>query len=123
MSKKEDKNEESEEDEEEEEEDDSKEEEKKENEFMKDKIENVNNLLIAEKEDNFNLKNKFQNFYNKYRLYKDTTTKKTTALENMLLKLKNKQKECKIFHIRKGNSAIKIMMNHLFKELCLNLLL
>ena len=79
---------------------------KKENEFMKDKIENVNNLLIAEKEDNFNLKNKFQNFYNKYRLYKDTTIKKTTALENMLLKLKNKQKECKIFHIRKGNSAI-----------------
>ena len=78
---------------------------KKENEFMKTRIEDVHHLLMIEKEDNFNLKNKLQNFQDDYKFYKDNTTKKTTALENMLVKLKSQQRDCKIFHIRKGTSA------------------
>ena len=78
---------------------------KKENEFMKTRMEDVHHLLMIEKEDNFNLKNKLQNFQDDYKYYKDATTKKTSALENMLTKLKSQQRDCKIFHIRKGTSA------------------
>ena len=75
---------------------------KKENEFMKTKIEDVNHLLLAEKEDNLILKNKLQDFQDKYYIYKDNTAKKTTALENIIAKMRTKERECKIFHIRKG---------------------
>ena len=78
---------------------------KKENEFMKTRIEDVHHLLMAEKEDNFNLKSKLQYFQDEYKFYKDTTVKKTTALETMLSKLKSRERDCKIFHIRKGTSA------------------
>ena len=78
---------------------------KKENEFMKTRIEDVHHLLMVEKEDNFNLKNKLQNFQDKYHIYKDSTEKKTNALESMVAKLKNRERDCKIFHIRKGTSA------------------
>ena len=78
---------------------------KKENEFMKTRIEDVHHLLMVEKEDNFVLKNKLQNFQDKYKFYKDNTVRKTTALESMLAKLKNRERDCKIFHIRKGTSA------------------
>ena len=78
---------------------------KKENEFMKTRIEDVHHLLMVEKEDNFVLKNKLQNFQDKYKFYKDNTVRKITALESMLAKLKNRERDCKIFHIRKGTSA------------------
>ena len=78
---------------------------KKENEFMKTKIEDVHHLLMAEKEDNYNLKNKLIDFQDQYRFYKETTEKKTTSLETMLAKLKNRERDCKIFHIRKGTSV------------------
>ena len=78
---------------------------KKENEFMKTRIEDVHHLLMIEKEDNFNIKSKLQNFQDEYKFYKDNTIKKTNALENMLTKLKSQQRDCKIFHIRKGTSA------------------
>ena len=79
---------------------------KKENEFMKTKIEDVHHLLVNEKEDNINLKNKLQDFQNNFRFYKDNSIKKTNALENMLAKMRTKERECKIFHVRKGTSAI-----------------
>lgn len=72
---------------------------------MKTRIEDVHHLLMVEKEDNFVLKNKLQNFQDKYKFYKDNTVRKTTALESMLAKLKNRERDCKIFHIRKGTSA------------------
>jgi DNA repair exonuclease SbcCD ATPase subunit len=78
---------------------------KKENEFMKTKIEDVHHLLMAEKEDNFNLKNKLIEFQDQYRFYKDTTEKKTNALETMLAKLRDRERDCKIFHVRKGSSV------------------
>ena len=81
---------------------------KKENEFMKTKIEDVHHLLIAEKEDNLILKNKLQDFQDQYYIYKDNTTKKTNALENMLAKMRTKERECKIFHVRKGASPLNI---------------
>ena len=78
---------------------------KKENEFMKTRIEDVHHMLLAEKEENFYLKSKLQDFQEKYKFFKDTTVKKTNALETMLEKMKTKQRDCKIFHIRKGTSA------------------
>ena len=83
---------------------------KKENEFMKTRIEDVHHLLKVEKEDNINLKNKLHDFHDQYLFYKDNTTKKTTALENMLAKMRTKQRECKIFHLRKGTSAMAIRL-------------
>ena len=83
---------------------------KKENEFMKTRIEDVHHLLKAEKEDNINLKNKLQDFHEQYLYYKDNTTKKTNALENMLEKMRTKQRDCKIFHFRKGTSAMAIRL-------------
>ena len=78
---------------------------KKENEYMKTKIEDVHHLLMAEKEDNFNLKTKLMEFQDQYRFYKDTTEKKTNALESMLSKFKERERDCRIFHIRKGTSV------------------
>ena len=81
---------------------------KKENEFMKTRIEDVHHLLMAEKEDNINLKSKLLDFQDKYHYYKDNTTKKTNALENMLAKMRTRVRECKIFHVRKGTSAMAV---------------
>ena len=78
---------------------------KKENEYMKTRIEDVAHLLMAEKEDNFQLKNRLQDFQGQFRDYKDITVKKTTQLENLLLKAKKRERDCKIFHIRKGSSV------------------
>ena len=78
---------------------------KKENEFMKTRIEDVHHMLLSEKEENFNLKTKLQDFQEKYKFFKDNSVKKTNALEAMIAKMKTKERDCKIFHIRKGTSA------------------
>ena len=78
---------------------------KKENEFMKTRIEDVAHLLMAEKEDNFHLKNRLQEFQDQFKGYKDTTIKKTTELESLLVKAKKRERDCRIFHIRKGSSV------------------
>ena len=44
-------------------------------------------------------------FQDQYRFYKDTTEKKTNALESMLSKFKERERDCRIFHIRKGTSV------------------
>ena len=49
---------------------------KKENEFMKTRIEDVAHLLMAEKEDNYKLKNTFNEFKVKFKNYKGSTEKK-----------------------------------------------
>ena len=78
---------------------------KKENEFMKTRIEDVAHLLMSEKEDNYNLKNRLQDFQGQFRDYKDITIRKTNELESLLLKAKKRERECRIFHVRKGGSV------------------
>ena len=77
---------------------------KKENEYMKTRIEDVAHLLLAEKEDNFHLKNRLQDFQGQFKDYKDITIKKTNQLESLLLKAKKRERDCRIFHVRKGSS-------------------
>ena len=77
---------------------------KKENEFMKTRIEDVAHLLMAEKEDNYVLKNTIRDFRDQFKNYKDTTKKKTTELESLLIKAKKRERDCRIFH-RKGGSV------------------
>ena len=60
----------------------------------------------SEKEDNINLKYKLQDFQDKYRFYKDNAVKKTNALENMIAKMRTRERDCKIFHIRKGTTPL-----------------
>ena len=78
---------------------------KKENEYMKTRIEDVAHLLMVEKEDNMHLKNRLSEFQGQFKDYKDLTIKKTNQLESQLLKAKNRERDCKIFHIRKGSSV------------------
>jgi hypothetical protein len=71
---------------------------KRKNEIMKIRVEDINHKIKIEKEDNINLKSKFKNFKNSYKLYKEKTMEKTKSLENMLSKFKNRATNCKIFH-------------------------
>ena len=75
---------------------------KKENEFMKTRIEDVAHLLMVEKEDNYQLKNRLQDFQGQFKDYKDITVRKTNELETLLSKAKKRERDCRIFHIRKG---------------------
>lgn len=77
---------------------------KKENEFMKSKIEDVAHLYISQKENNYALKNRLQDFKGQFKDYKNSTVKKTNELKSLLLKAKKRERECKIFHLRKGKS-------------------
>ena len=77
---------------------------KKENEFMKSKMEDVAHLYISQKENNFILKNRLQDFKGQFKDYKNSTVKKTNELKSLLLKAKKRERECKIFHLRKGKS-------------------
>ena len=77
---------------------------KKENEFMKSKIEDVAHLYISQKENNFILKTRLQDFKGQFKDYKNSTVKKTNELKSLLLKAKKRERECKIFHLRKGKS-------------------
>ena len=71
---------------------------KRKNEIMKIRVEDINHKIKIEKEDNINLKSKFKNLKNSYKLYKEKTMEKTKSLENMLSKFKNRATNCKIFH-------------------------
>jgi hypothetical protein len=75
---------------------------KKENEFMKTRIEDVAHLFMVEKEDNYQLRNRLQDFQGQFKDYKDITVRKTNELETLLSKAKKRERDCRIFHIRKG---------------------
>ena len=77
---------------------------KKENEFMKSKMEDVAHLYISQKESNHILKSRLQDFKGQFKDYKNSTVKKTNELKSLLLKAKKRERECKIFHLRKGKS-------------------
>ena len=77
---------------------------KKQNELMKTKIEDVTNLLYIEKEGNKSLKSKLQVFQSSFKEFQEISEKKNTDLETKLEEAKEKERDCKIFHIRKASA-------------------
>ena len=75
---------------------------KKENEFMKTKIEDVSNLLFIEKEGNKSLKSKLQVFLSNFREFQESSDRKTTDLETKLIQSQAKERECRIFHMKRS---------------------
>ena len=74
---------------------------KKQNELMKTKIEDMNNLLFMEKEGNKSLKTKLQVFQSNFKDYQDNLEKKKNDLETKLFKAQEKERDCRIFHVNK----------------------
>ena len=85
---------------------------KKENEKMKSKISDVTQLLTKEKDDNTFLKNKLKEYNGKFHDFREKSSKKTQELENKLSLAMEKQRECKIFHIKRGGSESKFNTNN-----------
>jgi chromosome segregation ATPase len=75
---------------------------KKQNEVIKKKMEEATSMLMAKKTDNINLKNKLQEFQKKFKYYKEESIKKTESLEKNLNQAKEKERNCRIFHIKKN---------------------
>jgi len=80
---------------------------KKQNELMKTKIEDVTNLLFMEKEGNKNLKSKLQVFQSSFKDFQETSEKKNTDLELKLFQVQERQRDCKIFHVRRSSAPEK----------------
>ena len=74
---------------------------KKQNELMKTKIEDMNNLIFMEKEGNKSLKTKLQVFQSNFKDYQDNLEKKKNDLETKLFKAQEKERDCRIFHVNK----------------------
>jgi len=77
---------------------------KKQNELMKTKIEDVTNLLFIEKEGNKSLKSKLLVFQSSFKEFQEISEKKNTDLETKLVHAQEKERDCKIFHIRKASA-------------------
>ena len=77
---------------------------KKQNELMKTKIEDVTNLLYIEKEGNKSLKSKLQVFQSSFKEFQEISEKKNTDLESKLEEAQEKERDCKIFHVRKASA-------------------
>ena len=77
---------------------------KKQNEFMKTKIEDVTNLLYIAKEGNKSLKSKLQVFQSSFKEYQEISEKKNLDLETRLVEAQEKERDCKIFHVRKASA-------------------
>ena len=75
---------------------------KKQNELIKKRMEEATNMLMAKKEDNVNLKNKLKEFQKRFNDYKMESSKRTESLEKNLLQAQEKERNCKIFHIKKN---------------------
>ena len=76
---------------------------KKENELMKTKIEDVTNLLFLEKEGNKSLKSKLIVFQSSFKDFQENEDKKNMDLEARLVQAQEKERDCKIFHVRKAS--------------------
>ena len=74
---------------------------------MKTKIEDVTNLLFMEKEGNKNLKAKLQVFQSSFKDFQETAEKKNTDLELKLFQVQERQRDCKIFHVRRSSAPEK----------------
>ena len=94
---------------------------KKQNELMKTKIEDVSNLLFIEKEGNKSLKSKLQVFQSSFKEFQENSDKKNTDLESKLVQAQERERECRIFHVRRtvasehlgSRSSSKININEL----------
>ena len=76
---------------------------KKQNEIMRTKIEDVSNLLFLEREGNKSLKNKLHVFQSSFKEFQESSEKKNIDLETKLFKAQEKQRDCRIFHVRKAD--------------------
>ena len=85
---------------------------KKQNEVIKKKMEEATSMLMAKKSDNINLKNKLQEFQKKFKDYKEESQKKTETLEKNLSQAKEKERNCRIFHIKKNSININTAFNN-----------
>ena len=74
---------------------------KKQNELMKTKIEDVTNLLFIEKEGNKSLKSKLQVFQSSFKEFQENSDKKNMNLETKLAQAQEKERDCRIFHVRR----------------------
>ena len=83
---------------------------RKQNELMKTKIEDVTNLLFMEKEGNKNLKSKLQVFQSSFKDFQESAEKKNTDLELKLFQVQERQRDCKIFHVRRSSAPEKKRM-------------
>ena len=77
---------------------------KKQNELMKTKIEDVTNLLFIEKEGNKSLKSKLVVFQSNFKEFQEISEKKNTDLETKLVHAQEKERDCRIFHVRKASA-------------------
>lgn len=77
---------------------------KKQNEIIKSKISTVAQLLLKEKDDNNMLKTKLKEYNGHFREFKESSVKKTNELENKLSLAREKERECRIFHVRRAET-------------------
>ena len=79
---------------------------KKQNEIIRKKMAEITNMLVAKKEDNMILKNKLLEFQKKFKDYKEDILQRTKSLEKDLKKAREKERNCRIFHINKNYSNL-----------------
>ena len=77
---------------------------RKQNELMKTKIEDVTNLLFMEKEGNKSLKSKLLVYQSSFKEFQDNSEKKNSELESKLFQAQERQRDCRIFHIRRSSA-------------------
>ena len=87
---------------------------KKENMEYKNKIDNVTNLLIIERDDNKFLKNKLQEYKKRFEIFKELSINKVKQLDNELNLAKEKERN---FKIRKTGERNKEKWNEYIKNL------
>ena len=76
---------------------------KKQNEIMRTKIEDVSNLLFLEREGNKSLKSKLHVFQSSFKEFQENSERKNIDLETRLFKAQERERDCRIFHIRKAD--------------------
>ena len=87
---------------------------KKENMEIKTQINNVTNLLIMERDDNKNLKNKLQQFKQRFEVFKELSIQKVKKLDNELNIAKEKERN---YNIKKNGEKSKEKYNDYMKTL------
>ena len=87
---------------------------KKENMEIKSQINNVTNLLIMERDDNKNLKNKLQQFKQRFEMFKELSIQKVKKLDNELNIAKEKERN---YNIKKNGEKSKEKYNDYMKTL------
>lgn len=78
---------------------------RKENIKIRKNMDDINSSLTIEKTDNNLLKSKLLLYQIKFRDYKDIITKKNVDLQNRLTQIREKERDCRLFHFRKGGST------------------